>query len=472
MPGKNWFQQNAPTGGNWFQQNAPDASPAPEDNPPPVPKAPIPAGLTGPSSPNIAGGVLKAGKTLGDLYTGASKGLVHTMYDIGAPAGWAAEKMGIVPKMTPEEREQQESIFKPSNTAQAIGHGAEQIGEFMVPGGAEERAAGKIAELAPKLGKVLPRIGTAALSSGLVNKAQGGDFGAGAAAGGIGAGASAGLRAVAPGIAEAALKVRGNQRLFGRTVGDAILNDTRGVRPETIGRTAQETIQKLSPEIAAADQASAASGARGSLLPARQGVAQDIGRHATNRAMGTADEIRPVQDFLHTDQLTKQPLAVNQTAAGLRALKRGLNSDFISSWKPDESIEKKQAARKAYGLINRELHTISPETASLDQRESSLIPVVQQGRRVASGAPLSQRVLGRVGAHTGALTLGGIGAYEGKREGGLPGMVAGGLTGVLAPEIIASPEGQMAIARSLNAVRGLKPAVGAGLQLERRKGQQ
>ena len=70
---------------------------------------------------------------------------------------------------------------------------------------------------------------------------------------------------------------------------------------------------------------------------------------------------------------------------------------------------------------------------------------------------------------TGALTLGGIGALEGRREGGMPGMVAGGLTGVLAPELIASPEGQMALARTLGNVNGMKPAVGLLSQTNRKK---
>ena len=60
---------------------------------------------------------------------------------------------------------------------------------------------------------------------------------------------------------------------------------------------------------------------------------------------------------------------------------------------------------------------------------------------------------------------------EGRREGGIPGAIAGGLTGVLAPELIASPEGQMLIARSLNKAGALKPLVGAALQADRNKGE-
>jgi hypothetical protein len=51
-------------------------------------------------------------------------------------------------------------------------------------------------------------------------------------------------------------------------------------------------------------------------------------------------------------------------------------------------------------------------------------------------------------------------------------MIAGGVTGVLAPELIASPEGQMLVARSLNKAGSLKPAVGALLQGNRKKDSQ
>ncbi len=361
-----------------------------------------------------------------------------------------------------------DQLAKPANTTQAISKGVGQAAQFLIPGGAEEKAASLIPAAARGVGK----IGLSALSSGLVNKAQGGDFGTGAAAGGIGAGIGQGLKAVAPTLAESALKVRGNQRLFGRTVGDAILKDTSGIRPETIGKSAGAKIAELTPELDAADQASAAAGKRGSLAPARQAVAGKIAGYQGNRAMGTAGEIQPVADFLKTDQLTKLPLAEQQTAPGLRATKRGLTSDFIGPWRPEESIERKQAARTAYGKINDELHAISPGTKETDQRISSLIPVKQQGERVAAGAPVTQRVLGRVGAHSGALAMGIGGGIEGRREAGTPGMIAGGLTGLIAPELIASPEGQVALARTLYKANGLRPLVGAGLQADRNREEQ
>jgi hypothetical protein len=113
--------------------------------------------------------------------------------------------------------------------------------------------------------------------------------------------------------------------------------------------------------------------------------------------------------------------------------------------------------------LDKELDRTVPGALGLNQRISSLIPVAQRAESVSRNAPTLQRAAQRFGAHTGALTLGAAGAYEGKREGGIPGAIAGGLTGVLAPELIASPEGQIALARTLYKANGLKPLVAGAL---------
>jgi len=58
--------------------------------------------------------------------------------------------------------------------------------------------------------------------------------------------------------------------------------------------------------------------------------------------------------------------------------------------------------------------------------------------------------LGRLSAHTGAAALGAAGATEGYREKGIPGMIAGGLTGIVAPELASSPTAQMIMARGMH----------------------
>lgn len=413
-----------------------------------------------------------------DLAAGIGGSALKTANNIGKLALPDSAARGL--HMPVPTQQQQDQLFKPQNPMQAIGDVAGSAAQFMIPGEAEEAAASGLTKLVPaaaqKVVAPLAKVGTSALSAGAVNKAQGGDFSQGAAAGGAGAVIGQGLKSVAPAVAETALRVRGNQRLFGRTVGDAILNDTgSAIRPESIGRNAEATMSRLSPELDAADAASAARGMRGSLQPARDAIDRTVQGLRNNRAMATAGEVQPVADFLKTDALTGHPLAPAQAAPGLRALKRGLNEDYIGKWSMEQPVAQKGAARQAYGLINDQLHQISPETREIDQRISSLVPVAQQGKRVAAQAPMAQRALSRIAAHTGVLGTAGIGAAAGYRtapEGEkVPAAIAGGLGGIILPEMVASPEGQMAAARGLNAVRDLRPAVGGLLQLNRPKTQ-
>jgi hypothetical protein len=203
-----------------------------------------------------------------------------------------------------------------------------------------------------------------------------------------------------------------------------------------------------------------------SLGPARSIIGDAMTQAERQNAEGLHSQLGNMQEFLGRRFGTNEPIPSNVTPRELLDLKRGLSEEHLR-WNPELHDRALSTGRKAYGALDQELDRTVPEATGLNQRLSSLIPVAQRGESVSRNAPTLQRAIGRFGAHTGALTLGGIGAAGGYREGGLPGAVAGGVTGVLAPELIASPEGQMAIARTLNKARGLRPAVGGALQLIR-----
>jgi hypothetical protein len=167
---------------------------------------------------------------------------------------------------------------------QGLGKGAEQAGEFLLPGRAEEAGASKLAAMAPRLGRAaepLAKVATSALGSGTVNSMQGGSFGAGAGAGAAGGAIGAGLKAVAPKIAEGALGITKVDRAFGKTPGQAILNETSGFGPEKIAASAQERMGQLTPQLeAAADRASVRPQPVKALL---QAPAQEIPLAANSR---------------------------------------------------------------------------------------------------------------------------------------------------------------------------------------------
>jgi hypothetical protein len=461
-----------------------------------------------------------------------------------------------------------ENANQPHGIMQTLGKGVEQAGEFMLPGGAEEKAVSML----PKAAQTAGRIGASALSSGIVNKLQGGGFGTGAAAGAGGALLGAGMQAAAPKIAEGALGIRAAMRGRGRDIGQAVLDETSGIRPETIADSAKNKISSLYGERQALlDNASVKPNPVKGLLPApsqeiplhqqpftpgrlsepirlnqpydptqpitstsirnapaeihpawdnpgqlkpneyigqragtyggrqpTQGVLVRPGatgggpipetlpnnvaslrpaRNVLSEAMGNArsmeaptlhGQVSNMHDFLHTGAVSGEPIPANITPSRLGRLQQGFSDEHLT-WNPATHEMANAAGQRAYGAMTGELARTAPETVPLNSRISNLIPAQRAADSISRNAGTTQRVLGRFGAHTGALTLGGVGAAGGYKEGGVPGAIAGGLTGVLAPELIASPEGQMIAARTLSKAGSLRPLAAAALQQDRKK---
>ena len=411
--------------------------------------------------------------TGGDVLKGIGKGALHT---ISGADEWARENLPAVLTNSnmgygpPANLGHVKEMATPRGTAQNIGYGGEQVGEFLLPTGLEEGAAKLGAEALGRGGEFAGRLLGSAAHSAAVNKAQGGSATTGALMGAGGSVASEGMKAAAPLIAESALGVRGADKMYGRTVGNAIMEDTSGVRPSTIEGSARGKIAELKPQLEQAAADAGASGARGSLLPARQGVDDAIAGHMTNRATKTAAELEPLQTHLATDATTGLPLAQDQTPTGLLQMKRGLDSDFIRNWSPlTGSRPALGQARQAYGNLADEFHAAAPGTADLDQRVSSLIPVANRAEIMSRAPGVAENTLNRFRAPTGALTGFVGGGMAGYHEGGVPGAIAGAGMGALLPSVISSPTTQMIMARGFyDGLPKLIPAAtGAALQLDR-----
>lgn len=324
---------------------------------------------------------------------------------------------------------------------ETAGRVGEQIGEFMVPGGAEEAVGSAV----PKALAPAARIATSALTSGGVNKAQGGSFGTGAVLGAAGGALGEGARAIAPKIAEKAIGIRKADRFYDKTPGAAIINETRGFSPATVADSARDAIDKLSSQ---AEGLYSGSPTPVSLQPARDVFQKAISKAEAENNPAAIEQLKKLGSQLDTNYTTKLPLAPTQTANGLRNLKRGFG-DAVGTWNPEISKGVNNVGKQAYRALDSELDRAVPEGADLNQRISSLIPVAKRAESTAHNAGTVQRVLSRVGAHTGALTGLATGSYGGYKEGGVPGAVVGGLTGLVVPELVASPTGQMTVARTL-----------------------
>lgn len=412
---------------------------------------------------------------------GALKGLGNTVSGVGD----LIQKIpGIGSKLIPSTGQTAfHAMNQPQGTGQQVGHGIEQAGEFLLPTGAEAKAGTLAAEHFPQMARIAApaaRIATGGLESGVRNKLQGGDFSTGAAGGALGGAVGEGMRSLAPAAAESALGIRKIDRAYGKTPGRAILDETKGFNPETVAASARDRLNLLNPEL---ESAAATSPNRASLQPARDVVQGALNKATVQGEPKALSQLEPMASHLQANRVTGKPLLntastipnVNQTVSpsDLLNIKRGFGNEFVHNWNPETMKGVKSTGAKAYHGLSSEFDKAVPEAAGLNQRISSLIPVAKRGESAALNAPLAQRVLGRVGAHTGALAGAGIGGAAGYKEGGLPGAVIGGASGAILPELIASPGTGMMVARGLNSPNIPLNAVRGGLlQLNKDKAKQ
>ena len=146
---------------------------------------------------------------------------------------------------------------------------------------------------------------------------------------------------------------------------------------------------------------------------------------------------------------TGEPIPENVTPRDLLDLKRGFSDEHLGRWNPDLHGKTVATGRSAYHALDQEFDKAVPGAADMNQRISSLIPVIHAADKAERAPSLFQRTAGRIGAHTGALTGAVGGALEGQRLGGTPGALVGGAAGLLLPELLMSPESQMMAARTM-----------------------
>jgi len=410
-----------------------------------------------------------------DLLTGMSEGAANTVGSSVAGVSRLLNKIPVLGKyLAPEQGIQAleartAEASAPQNPAQSIGRTGEQVGEWLVPSGAEEKAGALAAEHLPALGRLagpIARILTGAGETGVRNASQGGSPAVGAAAGAIGGGLGEAARAAAPSVAESALGITKRMRGYGKTPGVAALEETSGLAPATIEKQAQQKIGGLTSGI---ESSAAAHPGTVSLQPAIDTIDQEIAK-ATSQNNGQAiEQLGRVKDALTKGAVTGNPLAVDQSASNALNMKRGLRSQFVKNWNPELMSGTRAVAAKASGAIDNSLDTaLGPDFQSANQKISSLIPVAERSESLERDPSIAQKVGNRVAAHTGALIGSAAGGAEGYREHGAPGAVIGSLAGLTIPELLAHPATQMAAARVMNnpgvLIRLLQ---GAGLQFNR-----
>lgn len=405
--------------------------------------------------PSMLGRDAAPKSTLANLATGAVKSIPGSMAGIAKLAPGASDAW-----------QPAEEAAQTHGTAQAIGKGIGNAAQFLIPGAAEEKGAAFAASKLPMLGKYaapVAKLGAQALGAGTVNSAQGGSFGGGAAAGAAGGLFGMGLKAVAPSIAEGAMGIRGADRAYGRTPGEAILNETTGFGPGKIAKQASKKVGLFSNEL---DDAARQSNVPVNLKPARDTADSFLSTANVRNNDATKKAVGMIGKQLDSRGSTPIPQYVSPSE-GL-ALKRGVG-DLKTSWNPATATDfSNRAVDATQHALHPELEAAIPQYRALNSQISTLMPVAQRATAKDLNAGFVQRSIGRFGAHTGALVGAGAGGAYGYKEGGIPGAIAGMAMGVAGPEIIASPEAQMLAARGLYSPATSKIAIpamtGAGLQ--------
>jgi hypothetical protein len=431
---------------------------------------------TGIAAPQGTESVATAGRQgVKDLLTGAAEGAANT---VGSSVAGVAKLLHKIPyvgeTLAPQAGIQNLEALtaersQPQNTAQQIGRTGEQIGELMLPSGAEEHLPALAARL-PWLGRAalpLLRTGANALEMGARNVSQGGNFGTGAE---IGAGAGVlgeGARALAPSQAESAMNVTAPMRGHGRDIGKALIEETSGVRPQTVAQEAQQRMSALTQDLESRVHAATQAGAQISTDPAHQVLDNAIAK-APRNARGYIEKLQGLRSLLDLSPASSPgPQQRIFSPDDILEMKRGIGTE-IDTWEPQLRKTVEPVKRQMYGALDHAVDAAAPGTEEINQTLSSLSAGKKAAYRVGKTASVPQQVMNRMKVATGALAGSGIGAYEGEKYGGTPGAIVGGLTGLIAPPVIASPTTQMLMARGMANPRFvLNPLTGTLLQLDR-----
>lgn len=348
------------------------------------------------------------------------------------------------------------------NAGETSGRIYEQGLELAATGGPLRAGAESLASKLPFLGKFaapLTRVGAEAINTGTNAALHGQPVGTSAALGAGGAALGEIGQAVAPKLAESALGVTQRLRGRGRTIGQAALNETSAITPGAMANQAGGKLASLTSQLEAQADAAGQAGVTGSTKPALDYLDQQIAKFQA-RNSPLAGRLQTLRDQLTQNSYTGQAIPQDLSPRQILELKRGVG-DAINTWEPQVKKTINPMAQRVYGLLDAELDRTVPGAADINQRLSSLIPVSQRAQAVSNAASLTQRAAHRVAAHTGALAASTVGGYEGYRQGGLPGAVAGGAAGLIIPEALSSPTAQLALARLMRA--GVPPILARGI---------
>jgi len=295
--------------------------------------------------------------------------------------------------------------------------------------------AGEALELPGVEGPLALRVPAQALLGAGLSKLQGGSALAGAAGGGGAELVGSALRAAAPSLAEGAAGITDRMRKFGRRPGEDILEYTRGLRPSTVRRSAEQAIGDVDAQRAGMLKGAMGAGKTVDTTPALS-VPMEIADKLT-LAKAPTKAVDDVAGYLNQFPSRVTPEDAQRMQFGLKS--QGWTNFNRLPGGPSEVPLDVQAGMGARAALENGLEAAMPGYRKLGNREGSLIAAKNALSRREIGAGLGQRVGDRAAARTGALASAILGAQAGGP--------AGAIIAPILQEASALPATRLAIAR-------------------------
>lgn len=333
-----------------------------------------------------------------------------------------------------DEEKFRQAYVQPHNTGEQVGNAAEKTAEFFIPGGAEDwaaRSAGNLAKVLPKGAKAadtLAHIAIPAVSAGAVNKAQGGDFGTGAALGAGSEVAGMGARKLAPIVTEFAQGIH----TPGAKSGKAILDETGSIFPGAVRRSAQKVLDVLNPEL---ERAANASEEPISISGPREVGKRQVEKALMDKAPKTVKGTKKLNDMLYFDNEGNE-IPEHVTPREALGMKRRVGDAY--SWNPARKASLTAPRNAIYGSLNDVFENAVPEGKNLNRRITALIPATEPSKGgfghlwgPGAGAIFGGYYGARAGARNARAS--GTEGLTGAIKGGLQGAAEGATAGTLLP---------------------------------------
>lgn len=331
--------------------------------------------------------------TAANLHLGAIKGLGSTVNTVSKGISKVAPSL-----VRPQDTAGVEEIEKPTNTAQKIGKGAEQVGEFMLAPETELGEAiskvpllAKAAKASPVVGGAIPKVLAGAATGGAMNALHGGDAAEGAGIGGGMAALGAAAKPAADAIADyvpqrlynAIARTSPKGFNYGRNPGQGMADEgliagSQGSMLDKVGDRLKATGDMIGQHLADPTVNKPVVNISKAITdPIDQMEAAAI-KHSN---LDLADRLKDLRDRLTTDY-ARDPVSQKLLPTGAKKLDKLTPAEAneikqtlgeMTRWTGDPKVDQlSPAIQQAYRGINNQIESAAPGIKDINQRYGEL----------------------------------------------------------------------------------------------------